>query len=659
MQLAQSHQITNFLRTIPIFHELDDEILQRLADALELRDFAAGETVVERHQEMAEMLLVLQGELQALLPSRHLDTRHEIARLYPGDYFGVAAMFSNSLNDLQVIGVQSGQLLALGQHQLDRLLESSGAFAKALCRSMAFNYTRGLEKVTSIPFVRLDSFPALARANAILPKRVAKSCRCVVVDRDSYQAKVAMVDPHDERSRSFITNVLHNYFVEFVAITEEDFARHRAELVEDPGDPTMMPPPLDELVFLNASGEPEQVVDSSEQDLLLKVLSIAIQNNASDMHFDPGLPDGRIRLRLDGRMIVLEPAVPAGLLRQLTSRLKVMSQLNITNVRRPQDGRMVLVSGDRRFEMRVAVIPCQGGEKLVLRLSKSQSLLEHLANLFVFESVQRFAEDMLMQPSGLVLVTGPTGSGKTTTLYAALQHLNRVHDNKSFITIEDPVEYNLPFAAQTQVSQELGLGFPQFLRAALRQDVDVILVGEMRDAESAAIAVEAASTGHLVLSTLHTHSAIETIVRLRNLQVKPYMLADALKGIISQKLLRRLAPGYTEVVPPQDATIADLQQIGVLPHDFQGTLVRGRSEPDGPTAGESGRVAAYELLSCTERLRELIEGEAPMSEIKTSLDSSTYLSLQEYCRMLLEDQYVAPERVLEIFPRQAQYQSRG
>jgi type II secretory ATPase GspE/PulE/Tfp pilus assembly ATPase PilB-like protein len=646
-------QIITFIRTVPIFVELEGGQLEQLAGAAEVREFSADEVISEPGRETSELYIILEGELQAVLSDRHLSTETELTRLYPGDYFGVVSFFTGALSQAKVRALEPGRMLVLRRDAIDPLFETSPAFARALCRSLAANVAQSLDKVPSVPFVKLENFRHVDRATSILPKRIARHCQCVIVERDDHQAKVAMVNPHDGRARTFLANVLSGYQLEFVAVTEEDFQRYAKRMFEEKIAAIPADEPLGRLAFVNSQGRAEPIAETGAQDLLPRVLTVAIRERASDIHVEPGLPTGRVRLRIDGRLLSVEQDVPLPVIRQIISRIKVMSELNITNTRRPQDGRFVVLAGDRQIEMRAAVIPCHGGEKVVLRLTAGDSHLANLANVIVFESVQSFMEDILAQPSGLVLVTGPTGAGKTTTLYAALHHLNNADDSRNIVTIEDPIEYDLPFATQTQVNRDLELGFAEILRSVLRQDPDVILVGEMRDAESAAIAVEAASTGHLVLSTLHTHSAMETLVRLRNLQIKPYLLADALKGIISQKLVRRLAPGYTQPVPADDTQLRSLREIRVLPDGWSGSLQRGRQEEGGPQGGESGRVGVFEVLTVTDPLRELIEDAASQSEIASRLDSKSYLSFAQYSRMLLADHYVAPERILEIFPKRA------
>jgi type II secretory ATPase GspE/PulE/Tfp pilus assembly ATPase PilB-like protein len=655
----ERQQIITFIRTVPIFVELDGGQLERLADTAQERTFAAGEVIAEPGRESSELFIILEGELQAVLNDKHLSAETELTRLFPGDYFGVVSFFTGALTQAKVRALEPGRMLVLRREAIDHLFESSPAFARAICRSLAASVSQTLEKVPSVPFVKLDNFRHIERATSILPKRIARYCQCIVVERDNHQAKVAMVNPHDGRARNFLAGVLSGYQLEFVAVTEEDFQRYAKRLFEEKVAAISPDEPLGRLSFVNTQGQTEPIAETGAQDLLPRVLTAAIRDRASDIHVEPGLPVGRVRLRIDGRLLSFEENVPPPVVRQIISRIKVMSELNITNTRRPQDGRFVVLANDRQIEMRAAVMPCHGGEKIVLRLNAGDTHLANLANIIAFESVQSFVQDILAQPSGLVLVTGPTGAGKTTTLYAALHHLNRADDARNIVTIEDPIEYDLPFATQTQVNRELDLGFAEILRSVLRQDPDIILVGEMRDAESAAIAVEAASTGHLVLSTLHTHSALETLVRLRNLHIKPYLLADALKGIVSQKLVRRLAPGYTQPVPADDVTLNGLRQIGVLPDGWSGSFHRGRQEEGGPQGGESGRIGVFEVLTVTDPLRELIEATAPQSEVAAHLRGESFLSFAHYSRMLLADHYVAPERILEIFPKRATFEDEA
>jgi type II secretory ATPase GspE/PulE/Tfp pilus assembly ATPase PilB-like protein len=247
-------------------------------------------------------------------------------------------------------------------------------------------------------------------------------------------------------------------------------------------------------------------------------------------------------------------------------------------------------------------------------------------------------------------VTGPSGAGKTTTLYAALNSIVAHDRGISIVTIEDPVEYDLPFATQFQVNRESGMDFANILKSVLRQDPDVILVGEIRDRESAAMAAEAATTGHLVLSSLHTYSALESIVRMRDLRVEPYLIAAGLKGVITQQLVPRLVPGCTEPVPADDPALERLVRMGMWNGTQPGTLLRGCDTPGGPLGGESGRVAIFEMLSVTPALAEAIDRSSPMSDMAACLDGNCSASFVDYARFLLDEGLVSPDRIVGMLP---------
>jgi type II secretory ATPase GspE/PulE/Tfp pilus assembly ATPase PilB-like protein len=371
---------------------------------------------------------------------------------------------------------------------------------------------------------------------------------------------------------------------------------------------------------------------------------------ASDIHFEPGVPVGRVRLRLDGKMMPLPEPVPARVFNQALSRLKVMSELDITEKRLPQDGRFPLRVGDRQIDVRVAVTPCQGGEKAVLRVLDAAQNRWDLENLILSRPVALLVKELFLSHSGLVLVCGPTGAGKTTTLYAGLEALWNDSHAVNIVTAEDPVEYQLGYATQIGVNRAIGLDFARVLRTILRQDPDVILVGEVRDEESAAIALEAATTGHLVLSSLHTDSALEAVTRLRNLQVKPYLLAAGLRGVVSEKLVPRVCKNCVAEVPADDHQVARLREAGILPADWSKPLSRGRGCDVCRSEGEVGRVGVFEVLDVNDRLREAIEANAQSTEMREALTSPFFVPMARYARYLLEEGVVSPERIREIFP---------
>ncbi len=352
--------------------------------------------------------------------------------------------------------------------------------------------------------------------------------------------------------------------------------------------------------------------DAPVVKLVNAILTSAIKRRASDIHLEPFEKMFRVRFRIDG---VLEEIMrpPIKLKNAITSRVKVMAQLDIAERRLPQDGRIKLrLDRNQEMDFRVSCLPTIFGEKLVLRLLDKSNLQLDMTKLGFEEAQLKDFKDSIHKPFGMVLVTGPTGSGKTTTLYSALADLNKIDSNIS--TAEDPVEFNLPGINQVQVHEEIGLNFANTLRSFLRQDPDIIMVGEVRDFETAEIAIKAALTGHLVLSTLHTNDAPSTINRLLNMGVEPFLVASSVNMIMAQRLARVVCVNCREPVEVPHALLVELG----IPRDQVGafTCFHGVGCPHCNNSGYKGRVALYEAFVISEEIRELVLNGASASELK-------------------------------------------
>ena len=335
-------------------------------------------------------------------------------------------------------------------------------------------------------------------------------------------------------------------------------------------------------------------------NLLNAILAEAIRARASDVHIEPFESQLRVRFRLDGTLHTLMTLRPE-LAPMLISRVKVMARLDIAEKRVPQDGRATIRLGGRLVDLRVSTMPSSFGERAVLRLLDKSAGLLRLDQLNMPENVLQPLRQLLEQPHGVLLVTGPTGSGKTTTLYAALNHLNA--QQRNIMTIEDPVEYHLEGINQTQVNLRAGMTFAKGLRAMLRQDPDVIMVGEIRDRETADIAIQASLTGHLVLSTLHTNTAIGAVTRLRDMGIEPFLLASGLIGVMAQRLVRRLCPHCKR---PVEADARLCASLGVE----SATIYEATGCEKCHHTGYQGRLGLYELIVMDNTLRQLIHDDA-------------------------------------------------
>ncbi|MDO6461745.1 type II secretion system ATPase GspE [Granulosicoccaceae sp. 1_MG-2023] len=379
--------------------------------------------------------------------------------------------------------------------------------------------------------------------------------------------------------------------------------------------------------------EPEDLMESTDEApvirLLNMIISQAIRLNASDIHIEPFEKKLLVRYRIDGVMHkIYEP--PAIVTPALISRIKVESRLNISETRKPQDGRMSVRLGGQPVDIRVSTLPAANGyERVVMRLLDKQKGRLDLNLLGMTEQNCSMIQEMLANPYGIILVTGPTGSGKTTTLYASLGRLN--DSSRTILTVEDPVEYYIEGIGQTQVREDVGLTFAAGLRAIVRQDPDVIMVGEIRDKETADIAVQSSLTGHLVLSTLHTNTAIGAVTRLRDMGVEPFLLSSTLVGLIAQRLVRLLCP---DCKTPRPATEAECRQMGRDPADPPIIYAAKGCSKCGHT-GYQGRSGIYEVVPVDHTLSAMIHDNAAESALEAHARSHTPGILEDGIRKVL------------------------
>lgn len=413
-------------------------------------------------------------------------------------------------------------------------------------------------------------------------------------------------------------------------------------IIEDFEDENVEVIALEESMDLNELERATE--DAPVVKLVNAILTDAIKKNASDIHIEPYEKIFRVRFRIDGVLYeIMKP--PPKLKNAIISRLKIMAGLDIAERRLPQDGRIKLKLGHgKEMDYRVNVLPTLFGEKVVLRLLDKSNLQLDMTKLgFETKQLKDFKE-AISKPHGMVLVTGPTGSGKTTTLYSALAELNQIGTNIS--TAEDPVEFNLSGINQAQMHDDIGFNFASALRAFLRQDPDVIMVGEIRDYETAEIAIKASLTGHLVLSTLHTNDAPSTINRLLNMGVEPFLVASSINLIVAQRLARKICKECGDNI---DVHPELLVSIGISPEEASHVKVRqGRGCPKCSNTGYKGRIALYEVMPMSEALRELVLNGASATEIKQEAIKLGMMSLRASGLMRLKEGMTTVEEVLRV-----------
>jgi type IV pilus assembly protein PilB len=477
-----------------------------------------------------------------------------------------------------------------------------------------------LSKQYGVPSINLKDFEIDPEVIKLLTKEVAEKHQCIAVNRAGASLILAMSDPSNIFAIDDI-KFITGYNIEVVVASEQAIKEAIDKYYAEKG------PSYEEVMEGFNEGEIEvdkdsdsiNVVDlekSASDAPVVKLVNLilldAIKKGASDIHVEPYEKDFRVRYRVDGVMYeVMKP--PRKLQNAILSRLKIMSELDIAERRLPQDGRIKLKLGKgREMDYRVSILPTLFGEKACLRLLDKSNLQLDMTKLGFDAQPLAWFTEAIERPYGMVLVTGPTGSGKTTTLYSALSLLNKVADN--VCTAEDPVEFNFTGINQCQMHEEIGLNFAAALRSFLRQDPDIIMVGEIRDFETAEIGVKAALTGHLVLSTLHTNDAPGTVSRLLNMGIEPFLVTSALNLILAQRLCRRLCQECKKKVDVEEAALAD---AGFTPEEI-GTF--DVYEPNGCAVcnnrGYKGRVALYEVMPMFDGLKELVINGASTAELK-------------------------------------------
>ncbi len=496
-----------------------------------------------------------------------------------------------------------------------------------------------LSRQYGVPAINLARFEIDPTVIKLVPAETAQKYQILPLSRAGANLTIAMVDPTNVFAMDDI-KFMTGYNVEPVVASETAImdaidkyygSAHSLQLKEVMSELAETDDQDVEVLEEASDIDLEELERSSEEAPVVKlcnlILTDALRRGASDIHIEPYEREFRVRFRIDGVLyVVMNP--PMKLRDAMISRLKIMSKLDISEKRLPQDGRIKIRMNSngkmRELDYRVSTLPTLFGEKVVLRLLDKENLMLDMTKLgFEVSSLKHF-EEAILKPWGMVLVTGPTGSGKTNTLYSAISRLNTPETN--IMTAEDPVEFNLVGINQVQMKDSIGLNFAAALRSFLRQDPNIVLVGEIRDFETAEIAVKAALTGHLVLSTLHTNDAPSTINRLMNMGIEPFLVATSVHLICAQRLVRRICKecrGPMEV-PPQA-----LIDVGFEPDDAKNaTIFKGQGCTTCNNTGYKGRVGLYEVLECTDEIRQMILEGASAMEIKKQAIEDGMLTLR-------------------------------
>jgi type IV pilus assembly protein PilB len=485
-----------------------------------------------------------------------------------------------------------------------------------------------------------------------VPPTMAKAYNVIPIKFEHNVLTVAMSNPHDVNVRDDLRHSLHCEVQGAVASEEavvaalEKYYAHKQEslgsvLDSMSGDELKFEELKDAKKKGGAYNVDEMVNSAPVVKLLNLILGTAIKAQASDIHFEPFENEFKVRYRVDGVLYEME-APPLHLARPIISRVKVLSNLDISEDRLPQDGRILLSVSGRPVDLRVSTLPTIHGESVVMRVLDRSVVKLDLENIGLREEEMKMVKSLINLPHGIIIVTGPTGSGKTTTLYSALNFANDIR--WKIITTEDPVEYDLDGIVQCQINEDIQVTYSSLLRSILRQDPDTILVGEIRDLETGQIAIEAALTGHVVFSTLHTNDAPSAITRMLDLGVEPFLICASMEAIVAQRLVRKICAKCKEQIAPTEEM---LMEIGLTPQDVKGKkFCWGKGCGNCNNTGYRGRQAIFEIMLMTERLKELIMKSASTEQLRHTAREQGMRTLRESGLLAIFDGHTTIEEVV-------------
>src|SRR5438094_1898704 len=673
--ISETEQLVGFLKNVKLFAELSPDSLAKLGTCLKTAEFPPAEVIVREGAPGVSMYIIKAGlvEVRKKDPATGIDFL--VAQLSEGAAVGEMSLLTGKPRSATVTTVQPTVVFTLTRADFRNLLTQHPEISLGLARILAERLEDATKQV-GIEYVNLFKGKFDPRIVGLLPQSLCLLHKLVPIAYVNNAVTLAMVNPSNLVAFDDVRRYIKGVVIEPQVCTEDDFKRFMDTVYpdlmgvkeadrkkeEDRARREEKKRPFLEfqmqsledlqneiLSGLEVQQEEEEKPDATDlaaatEDapivrLANNILALAIKKGASDIHIEPHEDGVVLRLRIDG-VLYVENKLSKKIQLPLASRFKILSRLDIAERRLPQDGRISIRIENRSIDFRVSTVPAKFGEKIDIRILDKSTNLMPLDQIILHAPTVEKLRWMNNQPYGIIYVTGPTGSGKTTTLYSSLNEINSPDINIS--TAEDPIEYDLPGLCQVQTHTDIGLDFARILRAFLRQDPDVILVGETRDLETAKIAVEAALTGHLVFTTLHTNDAPDSFTRLEEMGVEPFLVANSTIGILAQRLARRLCRNCKV---PMEVDETTLSYFGYT-KDNAPPFYKGEGCDGCNDTAKKGRIGIYELLTMNDDLKRAVANGAKTDEIRDVARAGGMRTMKEYAMLLMADGLTSVDEVL-------------
>src|SRR5262245_38955196 len=670
----ESDRLVHFLKNVKLFAELSPDSLVKLGSCLNTAEFPPAEVMVREGALGVSMYIVKSGIVEVRKKDPVTGIDFLVAQLSEGAAVGEMSLLTGKPRSATVTTVQPTVVFTLTRADFRNLLTQHPEISFGLARILAERLEDATKQV-GIEYVNLFKGKFDRRIVGLLPQPVCQLHKVVPIAYVNNTVTLAMVNPSNLVAFDDVRRYIKRAIIEPQVCTEDDFKRFMDTVYpdlmgvkesgrkreEDRARHEKKRPfmefqlqSLEDLQNEILSGLEVQQEEEEKQDttdlatasedapnvrLANNILALAIKKGASDIHIEPQEDGVVLRLRIDG-VLYVENKLSKKIQLPLTSRFKILSKLDIAERRLPQDGRISIRIENRSIDFRVSTVPAKFGEKIVMRILDKSGSIMPLDQIILHTLTVEKLRWMISQPYGIVYVTGPTGSGKTTTLYSSLNEINSQEINIS--TAEDPIEYDLAGLCQVQTHKDIGLDFARILRAFLRQDPDVILVGETRDQETAKISVEAALTAHRVLTTRHTNDAPSSFTRLEEMGIEPFLMANSTIGIIAQRLARRLCQNCKVQTEVDEVT------LGYFGYSKENAppFYKGEGCDKCNHTGKKGRVGIYELLTMTDDLKQRVAAGAKVDEIRELARQGGMKTLKEYAMFLMAEGLTRVDEVL-------------
>jgi len=685
-------KIQPFLTRSALFKSAPKDVITRVSGLLQGLECADGSEIVTAGKVNDGIGILYSGKAQVLLPSAGGELA-PVEDLLPGDHFGEVGALLGKPSPYFVIASGSSRVLWLPSSVLQGMIGNVPTVAEALAKRLTERVVlfaamerqgapelmtdieaqllqtvdpaveaRPLQSIEPEPdpsgvvaFAELRDFDLSPSVLATVPTKLIRSFRLLPVKLAGNVLTVAMVNPRDNAALAELRRTLQTMQIVPVAIGLEDFnsALVRLKLLDDSGPKKSGGPRINPDSFqFETVAEQDRAADARAVGddairLVNRIIAAGLEREASDIHIEPTAQGFRVRFRANGLLQDWSEPIPATTsLKGVTARIKVLAGLDITERRLPQDGRIGVTTGKREIDLRVSTLPANRGEKIALRILEAAGSTRALEQIFLEPTVLAAARKALNRPYGGIVIAGPTGSGKTSSLYALLNERKVTRPDTNIIMVEDPIEYRLAGVTQVQVNANAGLGFPQVLRSMLRQDPDVIVVGEMRDEDTARIGLEAAMTGHLLLTSLHANHAIAAVQRLENLGTGRALIAQSIHLVLVQRLVRKLCSACRKLDPPVPALLESLVARRIVDKGQQ-TLPRAVGCDACGGTGYVGRAAVVEALQINDAVREAIAAGRSLADVHDIATETRALTpFIDYARHLLQKQIISASEVL-------------